>query len=276
MASVDLIPGNNLNHKLEDVFHFTKAEILDEYTTRIPFRLIDRLIVIEGKHKEKSGNFIIDTGSEKLLLNKVHFSNLIKKNNTINKTSGILDYVDDPVEKRIQQLLFQDLIINNKRSDIIDLSHIEKSKKVKILGIIGYNILKEYEIFIDMYLNQITLTKIDKSGRKLGDQRYLEKIVDSIDFNLKRHTIVLKGTINGKKLTFGLDSGAEFNQLNTKVSSKVLKHFYPKKRVKLYGASNKSIEVISGHLHRFKLSETIYFGPMTTMLTNLNSMNQTF
>lgn len=259
-----------------DTFHFTNAEILNKYTTRIPFKLVDRLIVIEGVHKKKKGWFVVDTGSEKLLLNKVHFSQMTTRNNRINHSSGVLDYVDNPVEKRIKSLSFQNLNINNKRSDIIDLSHIEKSKKIKILGIIGYNVLKDYEVFVDMYLNQITLTKIDAEGNKLGNQKYLEKIVDSIQFELKKHTIVLKGSINGKKLTFGLDTAAEFSQLNSNVSRKVLKSFYPKKRVKLLGASNAKIEVISGSLHRLKLSETVYFGPINTILTNLRSMNNAF
>tara|TARA_R110002073_G_scaffold15953_1_gene62054 strand:+ start:10244 stop:11233 length:990 start_codon:yes stop_codon:yes gene_type:complete len=270
------ITSNNLSDKYDGTFYFTKAEILDDYTTRIPFKLIDRLIVIEGKYRDKSGNFIIDTGSEKLLLNKVHFFNLIKRNNKISHTSGILDFVENPIEKRIQQLLFQNLTINDKRSDIIDLSHIEKSKKVKILGIIGYNILKDYEVFVDMYLNQITLTKIGKRGHKLGNQKYLEKIIDSVDFTLKKHTIVIKGSVNGKKLIFGLDTAAEFNQLNSKVHKNALKSFYPKSRIKLLGASNKSIEVIAGDLYRLKLSETVYFGPMRTILTNLRSMNEAF
>lgn len=271
-----LVYGSHKDRFYDDAFYFTKAEILDEYTTRIPFTLVDRLIVIEGMHKDKKGMFIVDTGSEKLLLNKVHFSHLITRNNKIERTTGVLDFVDDPVEKRIQQLLFNGLSINNKRSNIIDMSHIEQSKKIKILGIIGYNVLKDYEVFIDMYLNQITLTKIDKHGKKLGNQGYLEKIVDSIDFNLKNHTIVIEGNINGKNLTFGLDTGAELNQLNTKLPSEVLKSFYPKERIKLLGASNNSIEVIYGLLYRLKLSKTVYFGPMKTILTNLHSMNEAF
>ena len=152
----------------------------------------------------------------------------------------------------------------------------ERSKKIKVLGIIGYNVLKDYEIFVDMYLNQITLTKIDAFGNKLGNQPYLEEIVDSIDLKLKKHTIVIEGSINQKKLTFGLDTGAEFNQISSRVSKKVLKSFYPKRRVKLMGASDRKIEVLYGDLHRLKLSETVYFGPMKTLLTNLSGMNKAF
>ncbi len=257
-------------------FLFTKAEIIDQHTTRIPFKLVDRLILIEGKHKNEKGMFILDTGSERLLLNKAHFFSLENRNSRHTSSSGVLDHVEDPIEKRIKKVLFKNLSIENKRSHIIDMSHIEKSKKVKILGIIGYNVLKDYEIFVDMYLNQITMTKIDKRGNKIGDQPYLETIVDSIDFKLKKHTIVIEGSINDKKLTFGLDTGAEFNQMSHKISKQVLKSFYPKKRIKLMGASDRKIEVLYGDLHRLKLSKTIYFGPMKTILTNLNSMNQAF
>lgn len=147
---------------------------------------------------------------------------------------------------------------------------------MNLLGVIGYNILKDYEVFIDLYLNQITLTKTDRFGEKLDNHVYLEKITDSIDFKLKNHTIVLNATVNGQNLKMGLDSAAELNQINKSVSKKVLKYFHPKERLMLTGASNSKIEVLAGKLHRVKLSETIYFGPMNTILTNLSKMNEAF
>lgn len=256
--------------------HFSKAEMINEFTTRIPFKLVDRLIVIEGSLKGKTGNFIIDTGSETLILNKVHFKTYPFSPRKKEKTTGIIDEIENPVRKRIEKLSLKDLHLKNKNSDVIDLSHIEKSKKIKLLGIIGFNILKDYEVFIDLYLNQITLTKIDKYGNKLGKNNYLEKITDSIQFRLKKHTIVIDGFINKEKATFGLDTGAEFNQINTRVNKRILRHFYPKKRLKLIGASAKKIEVIYGNLHKVNLSKTVYFGPMKTLLTNLNNMNKAF
>jgi len=60
-----------------------------------------------------------------------------------------------------------------------------------LLGIIGHNILKDYEVFIDLYLNQITLSKVDKHGNKYDAKVYAETISDSLDFDLKKHTIVV-------------------------------------------------------------------------------------
>ncbi len=255
---------------------FPKAEIVNEYTSRIPFKLIDHLIVVEAELLNKKGNFIIDTGSETLILNSGHFPNIYEHNKKDKEASGVLQSIDNSYERKIKTLVLQSFRLENKKSHVINLSHIESSKKIKLLGVIGYNILKDYEVFVDMHLNQITLTKVDAFGNKLDQHVYLEKIIDSINFKLKRHTIILNGFINGQKVKFGLDTAAEFNQISRSINKKALKYFIPKRRLKLMGASDKKIEVLAGKLHRVKLSETVYFGPMFTVLTNLNNMNEAF
>ncbi|WP_242087244.1 retropepsin-like domain-containing protein [Aestuariivivens sediminis] len=256
--------------------HLTEAEIINEHTTRIPFKIIDQLLIIEGQLLNKRGHFIIDTGSENMILNKVHFSNIYEHQKKKDKTSGVIHTIDNPYEKQIKEFFLNHFKLQDKTSDVIDLSHIENAKKIKLLGIIGYSILKDYEVFIDLYLNQITLTEIDPSGNKLSKMVYLEKITDSITFTLKRHTVVLNGRINDHKVALGLDTAAEFNQINKSINRNALKYFIPTKRLTLVGAGNKEIEVLAGKLHRVKLSNTIYFGPMDTVLTNLDQMNQAY
>ena len=255
---------------------FLKAEILNKYTTRIPFKLIDHLIVIEAELLNKKGNFIIDTGSETLILNKVHFPTKYSHNKKEKKTYSINQLIDNPFKKKLDEFKIQHFTLKNKKSDVINLSHIEKNKNIHLLGIIGFSILKDYEVFIDLHLNQITLSKVDKHGNKLDPNVYLEKIIDSIQFKLKKHTIVLSCLVQDQAVKFGLDTGAEFNQINKSIGKKVLKHFKPKKRVTLIGAGNGKLEVLVGHLHRVKLSNTQYFGPMNTVLTNLSKMNEAF
>ncbi len=266
----------NANNDTHTPILFTQAEVLNNHTTRIPFKLVDHLIVVEAELLNKKGNFIIDTGSETMILNKVHFPHFYNYQKKNQETSGILQSIENLHEKRIKEFALENLKLRNKDSDVIDLSHIEKSKKIKLLGVIGYSILKDYEVFIDLYLNQITLTKVDRLGNKLNNNVYLEKIVDSLPFNLKNHTIIVSGTVNNQKVRFGIDTAAEFNQINRKVNRKALKYFIPKRRLSLSGIGNKKIEVLAGKLHRVKLSETVYFGPMLTVLTNLNKMDEAF
>lgn len=253
----------------------SNVEILNENTTRIPFKLVGHLIVVEGKLLNKSGNFIIDTGAEKLILNKVHFST---KNSEESKeeVAGIVGTVENPYSKRIEEFQLKDLFVENVHSDVINLSHIEKSKNFKLLGIIGYNILKNYEIFIDLHLNQITLSKVDKQGNKLDRRKFLETIVDSLDFKLRKHTIVLSSTVNDKKLKLGLDSGAEFNQLNKNVSKKVLTSFHSFRRMFVMGASDRKVEVLVGKFNDVILANGMQLMPMNTVLINFTHMQEAY
>jgi hypothetical protein len=270
------LPCFGFSEQSYQVLSFTQAEVINKNTTRIPFKLVDHLIVIEAELLNRKGNFIIDTGSETLILNKNHFKGRPSNNNQSKQTSGVLGFIDNPLEKHLREFIIKDLVIQNAFSDVIDLSHIELSKKIHLLGIIGFDVLKDYEIFIDMYLNQITLSKVNTHGEKLDNSVYLETIIDSVNFKLKRHTIVLEATVNGEHLKFGLDTAAEYNQLNKKINKKALKQFFPKRRMQLVGASGKTIEVLAGKLYRVKLTDSIYFGPMQTILTNLNQMNNAF
>lgn len=261
----------NANHYSIDL----KAEVLNENTIRIPFKLVGHLIVVEGEVFNEKGNFIIDTGSEKLILNRVHFP---FKSSRFQPTSvsGVLGEVEGLVRKKVNLFQIQNLSIENVNSDIIDLSHIEKSKNFKLLGIIGYSILKNYEVFIDLHLNQITLSKVDKRGNKLDARPFLEKIVDSVDFKLRKHTIVINALVGNKKLKFGLDSGAEFNQLNKTVNKKVLKSFVSFRRMYVMGMGNQKSEVLVGKLNDVKLKDSFDLMPMNTILINFDGMFEAY
>lgn len=255
---------------------FTKAEIVNATTTRIPFKVIDQLIVVEVGILNKEGNFIIDTGSETLILNSVHFKSTRLYGQTGKQKSGVNGDIESVKEKYLDKLSIDNFNIEKLNADVINLSHIEKIKKIEVLGIIGYSVLKDFEVFIDMHLNQITLTKTDKKGNPLSKKVYAETIHDSIDFKLKRHTIVIDAKIEKHDLKFGLDTGAEYNQLNKNLDSEILDYFYPSKELKLTGASGATIKVMAGKLYRVKLNDSIYFGPMTTVLTNLRNVNSAF
>ena len=258
-----------------DPIVFPNAEVVNENTFRIPFKLIDHLMVVEAELFNKKGNFIIDTGSEQLILNQVHFPNLYLQHQSNVKTSGVLT-TTNAYQKFLEEFKLQNLSLKNANAHVIDLSHIEKKKHMNLTGIIGYSVLKDYEIFIDLYLNQITLTKTDHYGNKLDQKVYLEKITDSIAFQLKKHTIVLKTFVGKEEMNFALDSGAEINQLNTRKSKKVLSYFKPAKRIVLTGAANEKAEVLAGKLYRVKLNDRIYFGPMNTIITNLAKLSEAF
>ena len=130
------LPFFGFNKTDYSVVLFPKAEVVNTNTTRIPFKLVDHLIVIEAELLGQKGNFIIDTGSETLILNKSHFKGQNPILDATKETVGVLDFIDNPLEKRLREFIIKDLVIQNKFSDVIDLSQIEISKKMHLLGII--------------------------------------------------------------------------------------------------------------------------------------------
>ncbi|WP_115463045.1 pepsin/retropepsin-like aspartic protease family protein [Winogradskyella aurantiaca] len=255
---------------------FSKAVYVNANTTRIPFKVIDQLIVVEADLLGRSGNFIIDTGSLNLILNQRHFMDRKTYELDGMDRSGVHASMDNVKQQVLNAFQMNAITVKSLNADVIDLSHFEDTKKMKLLGIIGYSVLKDFEVFIDLYLNQITLTKVDRHGERLTNKVYAEKIIDSVDFKLKRHSILLNGFIGKRPAKFVLDTGAEYNQLNEKIDPSIKAFFYPTKTMKLSDASGKSKQVTTGKLYRVQLNESIYFGPMKTVLTNLRQMKQAF
>lgn len=253
--------------------YFPDADSLSALTIRIPFKMAGRLIVIQAGLGEKIGNFILDTGSSSLILNSVHFKGGVKKRGYV--SIGTTGAVDDVKIKAVEDFSFPGLIFEKLYADVIDLGHLERKKNIEILGLIGYEPLKEFEIIVDFQLKQITLIRLDKKGNRLDSLALLEPIMDSLNFRLQAHIIAIDGKVDNTSVTFGLDTGAELNLLHKGIRRKVLNHFKISKRTVLNGMGQHEVEVLAGKLYKFTCGNQRLSG-MRTLLTNMDEMNDAF
>lgn len=257
------------------MINFPEAEVLSENTVRIPFRMADHLILVQGSINGKQGHLIIDTGSKHLVINKKHF-----KKQPIQLSSGvgysINGSMDQIMAQRIQDFSFSTFEIPNRIADRIDLSHIEKNKKERILGIIGHDVLYDFEIYIDFYLNQITLFRTDRNGNRIDEHLFLDTPVSETPFEIRGHSIILNTTVNNTTLDMALDTGAEINFLDTKAPEKALKRFRGIKKVKIRGMGQKRSEMIAGKLYGLQLNNEQPIGVMRTILADLSEMTEAY
>ncbi len=251
---------------------FPGAMIGNVHTIHIPFRLVGRLIAVEGRIGDVSGNFLFDTGSEVLLLNRRYFGRGEVSSTASLGSSGIVESIG---KSEIDTLHIDRLSVLNLNVHIVDLTHIESKKNIQLHGIIGYNVLKDFEVLIDYPSRIITLSRLDNSGNPLEQRLGWEQKSDSIRFYLRQHLITFGGRIGGKSLVFALDTGAELNLLDRLVGRKVLNHFEILKRVKMVGVGKCEIEVIAGLLREFKCGNQEP-KEMHTLLTNLDDFNAAF
>jgi hypothetical protein len=277
--TLDLSPSNNKpkpspSNQLQTDLLFTDAIESPNQTIRIPFRLVGRLIVVTASVEGQEGNFILDTGASKLLLNNKYF-----KGGYVNNSSssiGATGQIYGPVRTRTaKEIQWDAFLFKRVNADLLDLTHIEETKNTAILGMIGYGVLRDFEIFFDYFLKQIILCRLDKNGNTLDDNPYLRQPIDSLNARVDGHVVVLQATVDGSDLKLGLDSGAEINLLDRNVDRQVLAKFEIAKRINLMGAGKEKVEVLAGTLYGINL-DGIKCAGMHTLLTSLDEANSAF
>ncbi|WP_170110537.1 aspartyl protease family protein [Flavilitoribacter nigricans] len=241
-------------------------------TIYIPFKLVGRLIAVEAQADSINGTFILDTGAERLLLNSNHYQERQVEQFVSIGNTGTVKSVSN---RWVDSLYWDNLTFSNVRANIVDLTHIEQKKHIRLVGIIGYNVFKDFEIFIDFQSQQVVLTRLDKDGYRLDPEAIWESPYDSMDFKLVRHLIMIEAEVQGRKLKFNVDSGAEVNLLDRKVKRKVLDDFEIIRRVKMVGVGQNEIEVLAGVLHNVTYGNQSDES-MRTLITNLLEMCTTF
>lgn len=260
-----------IKHELKCNISFPLAAV-NLNTIYIPFTLVGHLMVVEARADGRPGNFIVDTGSERLLLNKKYLPELLPgKPVTAIGNTGLID----GSEEKVDSLYLDQLFITDVIAHVVDLNHIEIKKNTKILGILGYNVFRQFELFIDFPNGRIVLSRVDKHGKRVDATKPWERPYDSLSFMLKKHLIVIDAVVNGVNIEMILDSGAELNLIDHKVGRKVLDHFTVIKRVNLIGVGKKQIEVMAGVLNEVKCGNQ-RTKSMNTLLTSLLEFNTSF
>ena len=256
-----------------DRLSFPGSAAPDINTVYIPFTLVGQLIMVEARVDTVSGLFILDTGSERLVMNRKHYNPGFQNIPIV--STGNTGIVQSVVGKNIDSIQMERLVVKNLFAHIVDLEHIELKKHTRIVGILGYDVFKDFELFIDFPERRIVLFRLDRKGDRIDPQTRWELPADSINIILKKHFILMGAEVNGVKVKFILDSGAELNLIDRHINRKVLDKFSIIKRVNLIGVGQREVEVLAGVLHDVQCGHQ-YQEKMNTLLTSLDAINDGF
>lgn len=240
---------------------------------RIPFTLTGTLITVRARLDTLEGNFFFDTGASSLLLN-YRYVDRPTGSATVN-AAGITGKVRILGTTKVDTFLLDNLLATNVPAEYIDMAHIERSKRLELVGIIGYRVFAGFEVLFDYASKRLVLIRTDSKGNPLEALPNWEyQLAGNIPLTTAGHVAIIKlqfGERGGK--SFALDSGAEQNLLNVTTNKRFLKeNFEVVKRVKLNGAGKESVEVLSGQLRNAR-ADTFLLKPMTTLLLNLTEIN---
>ncbi len=239
------------------------SEIIEKGSAETTFELFDRMIVMDATLNGNAGKYILDTGSPILILNQAPLKN----------STSLGGISEEGHAELIKVKNFQWAGISRKGIDAVayDMSKLEKALGHNINGLIGYNLFKNYELFLDISNGKIQLFKAYHSSLHKS-KKYQKKV----SFSNQSHIPIITVKIDGKKYRFGIDTGAEVNVLNKSLKDKLektaLKNFQSSN---LHGLGGVNQEVESADLAKFKI-KGIDCENYNFLLTDLTSFEEKY
>ena len=242
----------------------------DSPTCIIPFTRAGNLILISARIDSIVGNFILDTGAPNLVLNITYFRNYPVHSSSDQEQSGVSGASSPRIQTEINRLTLGSIKYSRVEADMINLGHIENSKGVKILGLLGLQLFRQFEMIIDYEKSVIYLHLISRKESKTYRSELLNDTTaySVVPFDITDNKIITKLEIAGKKLRFIIDCGAETNLLDSRLPDKIFENVVIGRRVKLTGANDKKIEALYGSLSNMKIGNQD-INSLPVLITNL-------
>ncbi len=228
----------------------------------IPMQIIRGMIYLEAEMNGQKGHFILDTGAPMLVVNQKMNSQNTK--NALSFGEGI-----SVMETQIASFNLANIHQENIDALALDMSHLEKASGKNIMGLIGYNVLAQFELFFDFDQQLLHLIQI-----KAKTSPSLQRPFASIDFKLYDHLPIVKVKIGGKTLRLGIDTGAASNLMDERVladldASEI--QYLPKEEIQ--GLDQKVKVVQSGLLQQLKVKNSS-FGETKFLFTDLSFLRE--
>lgn len=171
--------------------------------TAIPLKIIHGLPFVKANLNGVSGNFMLDTGAPLLVVNQpnvLEHSTIAAASFSSNFNVGVL---------KIKNFAWANLQRKGLEALALDAQHLENFTGMPIAGLVGYDLIKAYEIYIDYPDQQLLLLPPGKNKLHVAAKPLL-----TLDLTLQDHLPVVMVEVNGQMLRLGLDTGAGINLID--------------------------------------------------------------
>ena len=248
---------------------------LDTAICTIPFRRLGNLIIVEAEVNGVKGNFILDTGAPRLVLNLTYFRNAAARPQTT--AGGISGGLKQALHIDISRFTLGNYKYKKIDADVAPLGHIEDHIKVKISGLIGVNMLRNFTMLIDYPNSQLKIKMLKRKENFSFKNLATTEIrnLHTLPIRIYYDKILLSGNLSGKKLNLIIDTGAESNVIDSRLPDALLEKINVTGRILLSGASSKKVEAFNGDLEGLSISG-ISIKNLPVIVTNLKDMCYAF
>lgn len=206
-------------------------------------------------------NFLLDTGAAQTILNQKYLDT--KAQESISTMKGINNSIDDMDITTIESFVLGSIKLKSQKFLTLDLTHLEKDNKLPIHGILGYDVLKHYDLIIDYPKRQLQLIKPEFFDNIISKSQ--KNASDKVSFKMQKHLPVFSTTISNKPYLFTLDSGASANLIHTKTfdSNNIMLSSLETTEIK--GASKNKSKSKKGSLSKMLIGKTLLLNSPTVI-----------
>jgi Aspartyl protease len=244
--------------------------IADSLSSIIPFSMAGNLILIQASADSTEGSFILDTGCPNLVLNLTYFRDYPVTSNMEEEKNGMSGTVASAGRTMVNTFSLGIKKYDRVEADLLNLGHIENSRGIKVLGLIGIQFFKNCEMIIDYEKSLIYLHWIGKKEAAAYQHEMLNDTgsYSTIPIDLTDNRIIIKTEMAGKKLKLIIDSGAETNVLDSRLPDKLFEEITISGRITLSGVGNKKVEALKGNWKSMRIGDQ-EIGSLPVLITNL-------
>ena len=235
----------------------------------IPFSRAGNLILIRGRADTTEGNFILDTGAPGLILNLTYFRDYPATTDAGEEQSGITGSVASVKKTQVGRFTFGCIKAEAVAADLVNLGHLENTKGIRILGLIGLAQLKQLELIIDYENSELHISRAAKKTASEKNALLADtSAYSTVPIEIWNHKLVTRTMMAGKKLRLMIDSGAESNLLDSRLPDKIFDNVEILRRIQLAGTGEKKVEALYGNLNNLQIGSR-NTGILPVIITNL-------
>jgi hypothetical protein len=243
-------------------------------TTAIPFSKAGNLIAVDVLLNGTKKKFILDTGSPRVIINSKYETSKDQAENKKVSAKGVNGNISNMSMVKINSLDFY----GNKMIDqdvlSLDLSHLEKEFNQEIYGLIGYEMVKDYDILFDYKSQTLTLIK-PEYFETYKDEQLKSKKLNKVSMTLNQHIPVIEVLVDNQKLALGIDSGAETNILDETLYSQFKSVTKKQVTEDLIGADNETKTIVKGTLKKMTIGGNT-FKNLATGYSDVSHLNNAY
>jgi len=260
------------NMEIKTMSNDTEVVNSDEDTIEIPFKMAGNLIAVKVLLNGEYRTFILDSGAPKVILNSKYIIGRDTIKRSISSSKGVSGNISGMDIIEVNQLDFGGVKMNNQEVITMDLSHLEESLDTEFYGLIGYDLIKDYDIVFDY--EKLTLTFINPTiFQKYRRENLSDATLERVPFNLEAHIPIVKAQVGNKIVSYGIDCGAESNLLTETLFQSLKKHTKDIRMDELVGADNQPKKVKKGKIKRTSIGN-ICFKNLETLFSDISHLNE--